>query len=99
MMGMVNSKFGFYRYTGEYTPFYKAMLFIPSGTGSRLSAISLAFSEEVTGIKEVYVDEGQAARNKVQGDDVWYTINGMRLNGKPSAPGLYINNGKKVIIN
>ena len=99
MMGMVEGKFGFYRYTGEYTPFYKAMLFIPSGTGSRLSAISLAFSEEVTGIKEVHVDEGQAARNKVQGDDVWYTINGMRLNGKPSAPGLYINNGKKVIIN
>ena len=99
MMGMVNSKFGFYRYTGEYTPFYKAMLFIPSGTGDSRSAISLAFSEEVTGIKEVYVDEGQAARNKVQGDDVWYTINGMRLNGKLSAPGLYINNGKKVIIN
>ena len=99
MMGMVNGNFGFYRYTGEYTPFYKAMLFIPSGTGDSRSAISLAFSEEVTGIKEVYVDEGQAARNKVQGDDVWYTINGMRLNGKPSAPGLYINNGKKVIIN
>ena len=96
MMGMVNSKFGFFRYTGEYTPFYKAMLFIPS---SSVSAISFAFSEEVTGIKEVHVDEGQAARNKVQGDDVWYTINGMRLNGKPSAPGLYINNGKKVIIN
>lgn len=98
MMGMVNSKFGFFRYTGESTPFYKAMLFIPSSTGNS-AAISLAFSEEVTGIKEVYVDEGQAARNKVQGDDVWYTINGMRLNGKPSAPGLYINNGKKVIIN
>ncbi len=99
MMGMVNGNFGFYRYTGEFTPFYKAMLFIPSGTGDSVSAISLEFSEEVTGIKEVYVDEGQAARNKVQGDDVWYTINGMRLNGKPSAPGLYINNGKKVIIN
>ena len=69
MMGMVEGNFGFFRYTGEYTPFYKAMLFIPSGTGSRLSAISLAFSEEVTGIKEVYVDEGQAARNKVQGDE------------------------------
>ena len=98
MMGMVEGKFGFFRYTGEWTPFYKAMLFIPSTVNSP-SAITFAFSEEVTGIKEVYVDEGQAARNKVQGDDVWYTINGMRLNGKPSAPGLYINNGKKVIIN
>ena len=97
MMGMVEGKFGFFKYTGEYTPFYKAMLFIPS-TGNSPSAITFAFSEEVTGIKEVYVDEGQAARNKVQGDDVWYTINGMRLNGKPTAPGMYINSGKKIII-
>ena len=97
MMGMVEGKFGFFKYTGEYTPFYKAMLFIPS-TGNSPSAITFAFSEEVTGIKEVHVDEGQAARNKVQGDDVWYTINGMRLNGKPTAPGMYINSGKKIII-
>ncbi len=99
VMGMVDSKFGFYKYTGEKMPANKAFLPIEQNSGSSARAISLAFSEEVTGIKEVYVDEGQAARNKVQGDDVWYTINGMRLNGKPSAPGLYINNGKKVIIN
>ena len=99
VMGMVNGKFGFFRYTGANMPANKAFLPIQRNSGSSVSAISLAFSEEVTGIKEVYVDEGQAARNKVQGDDVWYTINGMRLNGKPSAPGLYINNGKKVIIN
>jgi len=99
VMGMVNGKFGFFRYTGANMPANKAFLPIQRNSGSSVSAISLAFSEEVTGIKEVYVDEGQAARNKVQGDDVWYTINGMRLNVKPSAPGLYINNGKKVIIN
>ncbi|MBQ9203025.1 MAG: hypothetical protein IJ155_02155 [Prevotella sp.] len=29
---------------------------------------------------------------------VWYTIGGQRLNGQPSKPGLYINNGKKMII-
>jgi rhamnogalacturonan endolyase len=31
-------------------------------------------------------------------DDNWYTINGQKLIGKPSKPGLYINNNKKVII-
>ncbi len=31
-------------------------------------------------------------------DDNWYTINGQKLMGKPSKPGLYINNNKKVII-
>ena len=31
--------------------------------------------------------------------DAWYTLSGTRLNGKPSAKGLYIHNGKKVVIN
>ena len=99
VMGMVDGKFGFYKYVNaSYMPAHKAFLYIPQTTGNSPSAITFAFSEEVTGIKEVHVDEGQAARNKVQGDDVWYTINGMRLNGKPTAPGMYINSGKKIII-
>ena len=28
----------------------------------------------------------------------WYTLDGRRLNGKPSAKGLYINNGRKVLV-
>ena len=99
VMGMVDGKFGFYKYVNaSYMPAHKAFLYIPQTTGNSPSAITFAFSEEVTGIKEVHVDEGQAARNKVQGDDLWYTINGMRLNGKPTAPGMYINSGKKIII-
>jgi hypothetical protein len=30
--------------------------------------------------------------------DGWYTIDGVRLSEKPSKSGLYINNGRKVII-
>ena len=30
--------------------------------------------------------------------DGWYSLNGLKLNGKPHAKGLYINNGKKVVI-
>jgi len=30
--------------------------------------------------------------------DAWYSLDGVRLNGKPSAKGVYINNGKKVVI-
>ena len=30
--------------------------------------------------------------------DVWYTINGVKLDGKPTAKGLYIVNGKKIVI-
>ena len=31
-------------------------------------------------------------------DDIYYNINGVRLNGKPSARGIYIKNGKKVFV-
>ena len=30
--------------------------------------------------------------------EAWYTLDGVRLSGKPSKKGLYINNGKKVVI-
>ena len=30
--------------------------------------------------------------------EVWYTLDGVRLSGKPSTKGIYINNGKKVVI-
>ena len=28
----------------------------------------------------------------------WYTLDGVRLDGKPSTKGIYINNGKKIVI-
>ena len=28
----------------------------------------------------------------------WYSLDGCRLNGKPTAKGIYINNGRKVVI-
>ena len=45
-----------------------------------------------TGI--VSIDNSQLAID----NDVWYTLNGVRLNGKPTIPGIYIVNGKRVVI-
>ena len=30
--------------------------------------------------------------------ETWYTLDGIRLSGKPSTKGIYINNGKKIVI-
>lgn len=99
MMGMVNSKFGFFKYTGEYTPFYKAILFIPSSTGGGSArAITFRFADDITGVKTVSGDNVQSSMFNAQCSDVWYTINGVKLSGKPTAPGMYINNGKKILI-
>lgn len=34
----------------------------------------------------------------VNSDNAWYTINGYRLNGEPTAKGIYIHQGKKIVI-
>jgi hypothetical protein len=50
------------------------------------------FDEDVTGIKTIsYV--------RSEMEDVWYTIDGRKLCGKPAVKGIYILNGKAVIIN
>jgi len=52
----------------------------------------LLFDEdETTEVKEV---------NGVNGvkDDSWYTLSGMKLEGSPTAPGIYICGGRKVVI-
>jgi hypothetical protein len=60
-------------------------------TGAR--EITLVWDEDATSIQGV-----QGSTFKVQGDDAWFTLDGRRPNGKPTAKGLYINNGRKQVI-
>ena len=58
---------------------------------------SFIFSEddtEATGI--ISVDGGQT--NIDHSADAWYTLSGVRLSGKPTQRGLYIQGGKKVLV-
>ena len=41
---------------------------------------------------------GIITTNSTNSDNAWYSLDGRRLNGKPSRAGIYINNGKKVAI-
>ena len=61
----------------------------PSGA-PRFMNISIG-DGSVTAIKTVAVDDNS--------NDSWYTIDGLKLNGKPQRKGLYINKGKKMYIN
>ena len=58
--------------------------------GSSSSARAAFFFDDVTGIDEVSVE-----RLAVSG---WYDLQGCKLNGKPTTKGVYINNGKAVVI-
>src|SRR5574344_400692 len=68
---------------------HKAYLPISSQGGTAKGYI-LSFGDEPTGISSLPDDTTESG--------AWYTISGIRLNGKPTTGGLYINNGKKIII-
>lgn len=49
---------------------------------------------EVTAIGSLQTKTGEVTFDK----DAWYTLDGRRIEGKPTVKGIYVNNGKKVII-
>ena len=86
-----NETVGFYYKAENRAAFmngaHKAYLAVPEGTEAK--ATGYAFNE-VTGINDI-------TREQVT-DGVWYTIDGKRLNGEPTVKGIYVVNGKKVVI-
>ena len=82
---------------GDQTPYlnaFRAYFQLNNGlTAADVSSARMNFDgeNEVNGVKEVIASLGV-------NDDSWYTLNGVKLSGKPTKAGLYIHNGKKVII-
>ena len=61
----------------------------------RLTSFSINFGDgDATGIKDLT----PAPSPKGEGSEYWYTLDGRRLQAKPSRAGVYINNGVKVVI-
>ena len=84
----------FYKMTSTGTfPQYRAYLRIPEQmqvvAGVPEWTFNIVFDDQATGIDET-VTQPTA--------DVWYTLQGTRLNERPSQPGVYILNGKKVVV-
>ena len=72
---------------------YFSVPYIKQNAGVKARAFRLDFGdEEATGILEISAD------SKEKKDDAWYSLAGVRLSGKPTQRGIYINNGNKVII-
>ncbi len=89
-MGNTPAGFGFHRYTGEYVPAGKAFLPLYIENEAKAQSLTIVFAIGATGIKSVSSD------SDVQND--WFSLDGTRLSGKPSQPGIYIKGKKKVVI-
>ncbi len=72
----------------------RAHFYVPTtGTQGAVRSYTISYGDEqTTGIME------NADSILLQGDDAYYTLDGRKLPGKPSRKGMYLHNGKKIII-
>ena len=87
---------GFYESYNVLIPEYRSYLSIAKTLTSNAKRFNLIFEDgQTTGINTVNmsVDDNSAISS-----DVWYTLQGTRLPAKPTAAGIYINGGRKVVI-
>lgn len=85
---------GFYRAAGQTVAANRAYLRTTAAPSTSANAMSFSFEESTTGIKE----EGIAKRDNQFADAEWYDLQGRKLSNIPTVSGLYIVNGKKVVI-
>ena len=85
---------GFYKYNGEVIPPYRAYLtcnIVKDGPLQAAPYMSFIIVDDVLGIDDI-------SNSTAPADNAYYTLDGRKLQGKPSHPGIYIVNGKKIII-
>ena len=75
---------------------FRAYFYVDLGISMGIKRFVLTFGKdgEVTEI----VSTEQDTLNMEQYSDGWYTMQGIKLETEPTAPGIYINNGIKVVI-
>jgi hypothetical protein len=84
-------------------------LYWPTADDKTLNAFRAYFHVELGGdqhVREIRlnldsttgVESVQGLGFKVQGAGAWFDLFGRKLNGKPTVPGIYMNNGKKIAI-
>lgn len=98
---------------GDYTNFYlnnslflkvesmviipanRAYLRLPSSLVDDTQIIKLWWGNEE--VSPIATSISEATQDKIQSDE-WFTIEGIKLNGKPAKKGIYIRNGRRIII-
>ena len=96
-LGKINDKVGFYIYkknqTGAVLNPYRAYLLHKYGattSGGEVKGIYISGFDELTGVQTMEIESTETGN--------WYSLQGVRLNARPTQRGIYLNNGKKVFV-
>lgn len=68
----------------------------PAEEAQDIKAFVLNFGDEETGISEIHLSD--PSNSSAPSNSFWYTLDGRRLNGRPSQHGIYIFKGIKTMI-
>lgn len=89
----VNSFRGYFQLKNGLTAFAASS----QAGANNVKEFMLNFGDETTGIIEMETNSSLFNLHSSFREG-WYTLDGRKLSGKPSQKGIYINNGKKIII-
>ena len=84
----------YYPKAGAHLNAFRAYFLLEDDSNFGAREIVVNFGEETTGVVSMHNSECLML-NKA---DAWYTVNGVKLDGKPTAKGMYIHGGRKVVI-
>ena len=101
-----------YLYDNPHTRYYLGVgnqLFYPKNSFVQFGAFrgyfEIDLGDNTDGVRTLNInfaeDDAQGITSISRSDDdntVWFDLNGSRLSGKPTARGIYINNGHKIVI-
>lgn len=67
--------------------------------GNLLGVYNIIGPDSETAIDDMRLTpEAMTNGNDTDGNETWYTVSGMKLSSRPTLPGLYLCNGRKVIV-
>ena len=84
---------------GAFRAYFELAEGITAGDpASGIRSFVLNFDGEETGIREINASTPSTPSNFSNASNLWFTLDGSCLNGKPAQRGLYIHKGRKVLI-
>ena len=87
MLSNKNNNFGFHSFAAANVPARKAFFTVPASANAR--SFSMVFDEEATAIRELRITNDELPV---------YDLNGRVVRGNNLKPGIYVKNGKKVVV-
>ena len=87
MLSNKNNNFGFHSFAAANVPARKAFFTVPASANAR--SFSMVFDEEATAIRQL---------RKTVAESPVYDLNGRVVRGNNLKPGVYVKNGKKIVV-